>query len=140
MPLLSTTPAINVMRPMSWGAACHGRILTLYLALLLVEFHKTKSAAPGALWRWRKWWRQAIHVVATITVITEEQLILLEKFKISKYVLWVTHINKIIMSCNMTLVSSINPLTLWWCRKIKRELHVQLRVLLKYLDLINAIL
>jgi hypothetical protein len=66
----------------------------LYLALLLVEFHKTKLAAPGALWRRRKWWRQAIHVVATITVITEEQLILLEKFKISKYVLLLTHINK----------------------------------------------
>jgi hypothetical protein len=59
-----------------------------------VEFHKTKSAAPGALWWRSKWWRQAIHVVATITVITEEQLVLLEKFKVSKYVLLLTYINK----------------------------------------------
>lgn len=74
---LSTISPINAMRPVSWRVACHGKILTLYLALLLMEFHKTKLAAPGAFWGWRKWWRQAVHVVATVTIITEEQLILL---------------------------------------------------------------
>jgi hypothetical protein len=77
---------------MSSGAACYGRILSLYLALLFVEFHKTKPAAPGTLWRQRKWWRQAMHVVVMITVITVEQLILLEKSEISKHMLLVTYI------------------------------------------------
>jgi len=78
MPLLSTILPINAMWPMSWGAAHHGTILKSNFTLLLVELHKTKSAAPEALWRWRQWWRQAVHVIPTVTVITEQQLILLE--------------------------------------------------------------
>ena len=82
MTLLSTILPINAMWPMTWGAKHHGTILKSYFTLLLVELHKTKSAAPGALWRWRKWGRQAVHVIPTVTVITEEQLILLEQFRI----------------------------------------------------------
>lgn len=40
-----------------------------------VEFLVANVAAPQTIWRWRQRWCQAIHVIATIAVIAEQQLI-----------------------------------------------------------------
>lgn len=41
-----------------------------------VELFNAERARPGAFWRCIKGWRQAVHVVATVTVITEQQLVI----------------------------------------------------------------
>lgn len=56
---------------------------------------KTKMARPGTFWWLRKWRFQAVHVIATITVIAEEKLFLFVvqrkkkqtyvRFKLRKY-------------------------------------------------------
>lgn len=51
---------------------------------LFMKFLDTELARPGTLWRSQQRWRKAVHVVATVTVITEQQLILYKVERIQR--------------------------------------------------------